>query len=111
LNAGESERVCDIVERAVTGKVDLAQLIGKRRRTVPVKRIQPSISLNNDVSETSTLIEIVAEDRPGLLYDLTSAISSTGANIEVVLIDTEAQKALDVFYVTADGNKLSDELQ
>ena len=58
-----------------------------------------------------TLIEIVAQDRPGLLHDLTSAISSHGANIEVVLIDTEAQKAIDVFYVTAEGGKLTEEKQ
>jgi [protein-PII] uridylyltransferase len=53
------------------------------------------------------LIEVVAEDRPGLLYALTSAIASTGANIDVVLIDTRAHKALDVFYVTSEGAKLS----
>jgi [protein-PII] uridylyltransferase len=40
-----------------------------------------------------------------LLYDLASAISSQGCNIEVVLIDTEAHKAIDVFYVTAEGQK------
>jgi len=53
------------------------------------------------------LIEVAAEDRPGLLYALTSAISSAGANIEVVLIDTEAHKAIDVFYVTQEGKKLA----
>ena len=58
-----------------------------------------------------TLIEIVAQDRPGLLHDLTSAISSHGANTEVVLIDTEAHKAIDVFYVTAEGKKLTSEKQ
>ena len=56
-------------------------------------------------------MEIVAEDRPGLLYDLASAISSNGANIEVVLIDTQAHKAIDVFYVTAEGKKLGPEKQ
>ena len=59
-----------------------------------------------EASDTATLVEIVAEDRPGLLYDLASAISSNGGNIEVVLIDTQAHKAIDVFYVTADGRKL-----
>jgi [protein-PII] uridylyltransferase len=111
LNPPEADRVCDIVERTILGKEDVGKLIGKRRRTVPVKRIEPAISSSNGISESATLIEIVAEDRPGLLYDVTSAISSSGANIEVVLIDTEAHRALDVFYVTANGSKLTQEHQ
>jgi UTP:GlnB (protein PII) uridylyltransferase len=57
------------------------------------------------------LIEIVAEDRPGLLYDLATAISANCGNIEVVPIDTQTHKAIDVFYVTADGGKLTAEKQ
>ena len=56
-------------------------------------------------------MEIVAEDRPGLLYDLAHTISAEGCNIEVVLIDTEAHKALDVFYLTSSGQKLTPEAQ
>jgi [protein-PII] uridylyltransferase len=52
------------------------------------------------VSETSTLIHLVAADRPGLLYDVASALSAGGRNIEVVLVDTQGRKAVDVFYVT-----------
>jgi [protein-PII] uridylyltransferase len=43
-----------------------------------------------------------------LLYDVASLISKRGGNIEVVLVDTEAKKAIDVFYVTKAGRKLSD---
>ena len=109
LNPPEVDRVRDTVERTILGKEDAGHLISKRRRTVPVKRIEPAVSCTNELSEAATLIEIVAEDRPGLLYDVTSAISSTGANIEVVLIDTEGHRALDVLYVTADGRKLTEE--
>lgn len=111
LNPPEVDRVRDTVERIILGKEDARGLISKRPRTVPVKRIEPAVSCTNEVSESATLIEIVAEDRPGLLYDVTSAISSTGANIEVVLIDTEAHRALDVLYVTAGGRKLTQEHQ
>jgi len=67
------------------------------------------VSFDSEASSTATLIEIVAEDRPGLLYDLATAITTSGGNIEVVLIDTQAHKAIDVFYVTAGGAKLTPE--
>jgi len=46
-----------------------------------------------------------------LLHDLARAISLAGCNSEVVLVDTKAHKALDVFYVTSNGAKLTPERQ
>jgi [protein-PII] uridylyltransferase len=57
------------------------------------------------------LIDFVGEDRPGLLFDLATIFRSHSCNIEVVMIDTEAHKALDVFYVTHDGAKLQERVQ
>jgi [protein-PII] uridylyltransferase len=57
---------------------------------------------------------LVTQDRPGLLYDVAALISKRGGNIEVVLVDTEAKKAIDVFYVKklsdAEARKLTDEV-
>jgi [protein-PII] uridylyltransferase len=114
LNPPEVERLRLTVERVVTGKLEVKELLRTRRLVPPPSRrsrIQARVSFNDRASTTATLIEIVAEDRPGLLYDLASAISSHRANIEVVLIDTEAHKAIDVFYVTAGGQKLTPEVE
>ena len=68
----------------------------------------PSVHFNNEASDECTLIDFVGEDRPGLLFDLTSAISRARCNIDLVLVNTEAHKAIDVFYVTQEGGKLSE---
>jgi len=114
LNPSEVDRLRSTAERVLAGKLDVKTLLRNRPKPAPPSRksaIPGKVSFNSDASQTATLIEIVAQDRPGLLYDLTSAISSHGANIEVVLIDTEAHKPIDVFYVTAEGGKLTPEKQ
>jgi [protein-PII] uridylyltransferase len=113
LNPTEVERLRGVVRRVLEGKQEAEKLLrGRPKPLLPSKaRLKPRVALKNDVSELATLIEIVAEDRPGLLYDLARAISTAGCNIEVVLIDTEAHKALDVFYVTQQGKKLEESAQ
>jgi [protein-PII] uridylyltransferase len=113
LNPPEVDRLRGIVRKVVEGKQDAVKLL--RGRPKPLlssrARLKPRVAFNNDASETATLIEIVAEDRPGLLYDLARTISEQGCNIEVVLIDTEAHKALDVFYVSKIGGEVQTRLK
>jgi len=114
LNPSEVDRLSTVTERVVTGKKDVRDLLKNRPKPRPLSRkarIPATVAFDPDASDAATLIEIVAEDRPGLLYDLASAISGSGANIEVVLVDTEAHKAIDVFYVTAGGKKLAPEMR
>ncbi len=114
LNPPEVDRLRLTVERVALGKADVKDLLRRRPAPAPPSRearIRPSVNFDNEASARATLVEIIAQDRPGLLYDLTSTLSTAGCNIEVVLIDTEAHKALDVFYITLDGRKLDSETQ
>jgi [protein-PII] uridylyltransferase len=98
-----------MLERVLLGKTDIEPLLRNRPRVAPPSksaRLEPSLAVDSKSSPSATLIHVIAEDRPGLLYDLVSVMSSEGCNIEVVLIDTEAHKAMDVFYITRQGQKL-----
>ena len=114
LNPSEIERLQHTVERVVKGTLAVADLL-KRRRAAPrpgrSARVQPLVRFDNQASDSSTLIDFVGEDRPGLLYDLASAISHAGCDIEVLMIDTQAHKAIDVFYVRRNGGKLDEAAQ
>jgi len=106
LNPEEAETLTATVERAAMGKEDVAKLLQRR-----VRKPQPSaaftVNFDREASRSATVVTITTEDRPALLYRLAEAISSEGCNIETVLINTEGRKAVDVFYVTASGLKLT----
>ena len=109
LNPSEIDRLHATLEKVLSGKLDVTALLRNRPKpALPSRkaRIPARVSFDSEASGSATLIEIVAEDRPGLLYDVATAITGNGGNIEVVLIDTQAHKAIDVFYVTAEGAKL-----
>ncbi|HXE64950.1 MAG TPA: nucleotidyltransferase domain-containing protein [Bryobacteraceae bacterium] len=110
LNPDEVQQLVRTVIRAVRGEITMTQLLERRPRVKPDARVlaDARVTYNNGASPSSTLIELLTQDRPGLLCDIASVISNSGANIEVVLVDTEAKKAIDVFYVTRAGVKLAD---
>lgn len=109
LNPGEVPEVIRTVRRVVRGELAVEELLKRRPRVKPDSHALAAtrVSYDNQASPTATLIELVTQDRPGLLYDVASLISRHGGNIEVVLVDTEARKAIDVFYVTRQGAKLT----
>jgi [protein-PII] uridylyltransferase len=113
LNPSELERLREVVGEVAEGKKAVEHLLRGRTkvRRSQATRVRPSVHFNHLASETATLIEIVAEDRPGLLHDLARTMTASGCSVDLVLVDTEAHKALDVFYVTRGGHKLDAEVE
>lgn len=100
------------IEQAVHSEARLQELIGARDRAWmdrgTVFRVPSEVAVDNDLSRKFTVVEVSGRDRPGLLYDVTNALSALSLNIGSAHVVTFGEKAADVFYVTdLDGGKIT----
>jgi [protein-PII] uridylyltransferase len=104
---------------ALGDRLGLAHRLGRRHRSVgrgkPRVRLRrpAKVVIDNDISDFYTITEVYADDRPGLLYDITRTLSECGIDIFRAKIGTKVDQVVDVFYVLDKyGEKIDDpELQ
>ena len=110
-NPGASAEICRMLDRVVAGRIDVPTLLRGRERSMLYRRRggePPRIHFDNEHSRKYSIVEIVADDAPGLLYRISRAVSEQGCDLDLALIGTEGRKAIDVLHVTKAGRKLAE---
>lgn len=91
----------------------LAEKLKQRRSSRPeAMERPPQVNVDNDSSSFFTIVEVFAEDSPGLLFRITNALFHCRLDVWVAKIATRADQIVDVFYVRDfDGQKVETEDQ
>lgn len=89
------------LRRAVAGDYDVAAALARRDAEVGDRATSapPQISWLPDASTDAIVLELRAEDRRGLLHDVTAALEETGAGVRGARVSTFGSAVVDAFYL------------
>ncbi|MFK4210242.1 [protein-PII] uridylyltransferase [Streptomyces sp. NPDC030920] len=100
--------------RALDGSLDIAARLAEREAAYPrrrgVKAPPPRVTVAAAGSRLATVIEVRAQDAPGLLHRIGRALELSGVRVRSAHVSTLGANAVDAFYVTdTDGKPLPGE--
>ena len=113
-SAAKLARLAACIEKTLAGQLDpMAELV-RRKSPFPsryqVFKVAPRVLIDNRASSRYTVIEVNGRDRPGLLYQVTQALTRLKLMIHSAKISTYGERAVDVFYVEdVRGGKVTSE--
>ena len=104
------------LDAALDGRLPVDRLLAEResryarfRRSTTARLPEVLVLIDNELSDTSTVIEVRAPDRGPVLYQVTRALTESGVTITRALVSTLGAEAIDVFYAqTIDGGRVTD---
>ena len=112
LNPDAHAQVLHVLQEVVSGRSEVASLLRGREQSVVqwrgTARVAPVVHADNEASGRFTILDIVAGNALGLLYRISRVISQHGCDVDLVLISTEGERAIDVFHITRAGAKLTE---
>ena len=92
------------LQKLLAGTEDPHKLVHKRLRraswaTAAAPSVETRLRVDDVSSAEMTILDVVAQDRPGLLHTIADALHRAGVSIEVARIATEGNRATDAFYL------------
>jgi [protein-PII] uridylyltransferase len=100
------DRVIGVAERALDRRLALQARVGRRareqnryRRRLAAGPPRREVIIDNDISDTATVVEVHAPDEIGLLYRLTQVLLELRLDIRTAKVQTLGPQVVDSFYV------------
>ncbi len=106
-------KISQIIKDSLGGALSLDLELSKKKKNIQHEKtfkVRNKINITNEVSNNSTVVEVEARDKPGLLFQITNILKETNINIKSAHIVTFGERANDVFYITnLFGEKIDSE--